>query len=187
MQGNGASASTAPPSAPLPLAWQDDIATAIRDQGVQTVVYVPDARLRGIVAALETAEPPSIRALTREEECLAYAAGCLAAGRSAIVLMQCSGLGNALNVIGSLCQPYGLAIPMVISMRGSLGEGNPAQVPMGRATPALLQAMSIQTFTLTDPGAAGPMTAGMLTLAYRTGTGAALILDPILGGGREGE
>ncbi len=169
------------------LAWQDEIATAIRGEGVQHVAYVPDARLRGIIAALEATEGPAIRALTREEECLAYASGCLAAGRSAMVLMQCSGLGNALNVIGSLCQPYGLAIPMVISMRGTLGEANPAQVPMGRATPALLEAMSVQTFTLTDPGAARPMMAGVLTLAYRTGTGAALILDPILGGGREAE
>jgi sulfopyruvate decarboxylase subunit alpha len=169
------------------LEWQHDIASAIRREGVQTVAYVPDARLRGIVAALEGAQAPAIRALTREEECLAYAAGCLAAGRTAMVLMQCSGLGNALNVIGSLCQPYGLAIPMVISMRGSLGEGNPAQVPMGRATPALLEALSIQTFTLTEPCAAGPLTTGVLTLAFRTGTGAALILDPILGGGREAE
>jgi sulfopyruvate decarboxylase subunit alpha len=172
---------------PSPLEWQNEVAQAIRGEGVMAVAYVPDARLRGIVAALEAAGTPTVRALTREEECLAYAAGQLAAGRRAVVLMQCSGLGNALNVLGSLCLPYGLAIPMVISMRGSLGEGNPAQVPMGRATPALLDALAIQTFTLRDPHEAGTLTAGMLTLAYRTGTGAALILDPILGGGREAE
>jgi sulfopyruvate decarboxylase subunit alpha len=174
-----------PPAAPLE--WQREIAQAIRREGVETVAYVPDARLRGIVDELRAPPAPAMRALTREEECLAYAAGQLAAGRRAMVLMQCSGLGNALNVLGSLCQRYGLAVPMVISMRGTLGEANPAQVPMGRATPALLAALEIQTFTLTDPGQASALTAGVLTLAYRTGTGAALVLDPILGGGREAQ
>ena len=53
-----------------------------------------------------------------------------------MVMMQCSGLGNALNAIGSLCLPYGIGVPMILSMRGTLGEANPSQVPMGRATPA---------------------------------------------------
>ena len=175
------------PSAPPPLPWQTGIADAIRHGGVKTVAYVPDARLRGIVAALQGDGGPRIRTLTREEECLAYAAGHLAAGRRAMVLMQCSGLGNALNALGSLCVPYGLGVPMVVSMRGTLGEGNPAQVPMGRATPALLAALAVQTFDLIDPARAGAMTAGALELAYRTGTGAAVILDSILGGGREAE
>jgi sulfopyruvate decarboxylase TPP-binding subunit len=56
---------------------------------------------------------------------------------------------------------------------------------MGRATPAILGALDIQAFTLVDPERAGAITAGALELAYRTGTGAAVILDPILGGGRE--
>jgi sulfopyruvate decarboxylase subunit alpha len=168
-----------------PLDWQSRIADAIRAAGVETVAYVPDARLRGIVSALEAYDVPRLRILTREEECLAYACGHLAAGRRAMVLMQCSGLGNALNTLGSLCLPYGLGVPMVVSMRGTLGEGNLAQVPMGRATPAILGALDIQAFTLVDPERAGAITAGALELAYRTGTGAAVILDPILGGGRE--
>jgi sulfopyruvate decarboxylase TPP-binding subunit len=36
------------------LPWQQAIADALRAAGVDTVAYVPDARLRGIVAALET-------------------------------------------------------------------------------------------------------------------------------------
>jgi sulfopyruvate decarboxylase alpha subunit len=170
-----------------PLAWQRDIADAIDQAGVETVAYVPDARLRGIVAALTRAGGPNVRILTREEECVAYACGQVAAGRRAMVLMQCSGLGNALNALGSLCVPYGLGMPMVISMRGTVGERNPAQVSMGRATPALLAALTVQTFELVDPSRAGATTAGALELAYRTGTAAAVILDSILGGGREAD
>ena len=72
-----------------------------------------------------------LRTLTREEECFGYAAGYRAAGGMPLVLLQCSGLGNAINAIGSLVVPYGLGFPVVLSMRGTLGERNPSQMPLG--------------------------------------------------------
>jgi sulfopyruvate decarboxylase subunit alpha len=168
-----------------PLAWQQAIAAAIRDGGVETVAYVPDARLRGIVEALDGAGGPRLRVLTREEECIAYAAGFAAAGGRAVVLMQCSGLGNSLNALGSFAIPYSIGIPMVISMRGTLGEANPSQVPMGRATRPLLDALGIQSFPVSAGAEAGPAAAGVLTLAFETGTCAAVLLEAELGGGRE--
>jgi sulfopyruvate decarboxylase alpha subunit len=172
-----------------PLPWQREIAHAIQRAHVDAVAYVPDARLRGIVEALADGDAAGvqIRILTREEECIAYACGRLAAGGRPIVMMQCSGLGNALNALGSLSLPYGLGLPMVVSMRGTLGEGNPAQVPMGRAAPALLAAVSVQAFPLADPVRAHETMSGVMELAFRTGTGAAVVLEPALGGGREGD
>jgi sulfopyruvate decarboxylase subunit alpha len=165
-----------------PLLWQRAIADALAEAGVETVAWVPDARLRGIV---ETLDGPAVRTLTREEECVGYACGFGAAGGRAAVLMQCSGLGNALNALGSLAIPYGIGVPLVISMRGTLGESNPAQVPMGRATRSLLDALAIQSFAVADPDEAGPLATGVLTLAYDTGAPAALVLEPELGGQRE--
>jgi sulfopyruvate decarboxylase alpha subunit len=166
------------------LAWQQAIADALQDGGVESVAYVPDARLRGIVAALER-DGRRVRTLTREEECVAYAAAFQAAGGRAAVLMQNSGLGNALNAFGSFAIPYGLGIPVVLSMRGTLGEANPSQVPMGRATTALLAALGIQAFPVAAEEQAGPATAGALTLAYEGRCSAAVVLEPELGGQRE--
>ncbi len=149
------------------------------------MTYVPDARLRGIVATLETEPPPLVRALVREEECVAYAAGFVAAGGRAVVLMQCSGLGNSLNALRSLAIPYRLGIPLVLSMRGTLGERNPVQVPMGRATVQLLDALGIQSFPLADAGRARTVADGVLELAFSTGAPAAVILEPELGGQRD--
>ena len=84
--------------------------------------------------------------LLQEEECVAHAGGQVLAGGRPAVLMQCSGLGNALNALASFVIPYGLGIPLVISMRGTLGERNPAQMPMGRATATVLGALGIQAF-----------------------------------------
>jgi sulfopyruvate decarboxylase subunit alpha len=166
------------------LPWQQAIADALRDGGVESVAYVPDARLRGIVSALER-DGQRTRTLTREEECVAYAAAFQAAGGRAAVLMQNSGLGNALNAFGSFAIPYGLGVPVVLSMRGTLGEANPSQVPMGRATPALLAALGIQAFPVARADEAGPATAGALTLAYEGRCSAAVVLQPELGGQRE--
>ena len=106
-----------------PLGWQRAIAEALVAAGVDVVAYVPDARLRGVISALEGG--PKVRTLTREEECVGYACGFSAAGGRPAVLMQCSGLGNALNALGSFAIPYAIGIPLVLSMRGTLGEENP--------------------------------------------------------------
>jgi sulfopyruvate decarboxylase TPP-binding subunit len=69
-----------------------------------------------------------------------------------LVLVQCSGLGNSLNAIGSLVLPYGLGFPVVVSMRGTLGERNPSQMPLGRTTVAMLEALGVQAYSLRSSG-----------------------------------
>jgi sulfopyruvate decarboxylase alpha subunit len=166
-----------------PLDWQRAIADALVAADVSLVAYVPDARLRGVISAL--GERTSLRTLTREEECVGYACGYAAAGGRPAVLFQCSGLGNALNALGSFAIPYAIGIPLVLSMRGTLGEENPSQVPMGRATVALLAALGIPAYPVSAPAGAGPTMAGVLASAFSAGTTSAVILEPELGGQRE--
>ena len=130
------------------------LADALIDAGVEVAAWVPDKRLAPIADRLAERGIP-LRTLTREEECFGYAAGYRAAGGMPVVLAQCSGLGNSLNAIGSLVIPYGLAFPVVLSMRGTLGERNPAQMPLGRTTVAMLEALGVQSFPLRAPGRHG--------------------------------
>jgi sulfopyruvate decarboxylase subunit alpha len=167
------------------LDWQLAIADTLTARGVTVAAYVPDTRLQGILSRLAD-NGVHMRSLTREEECIGYAAGQRIAGRRPVVLMQSSGLGNALNALGSLAVPYRLGLPLVISMRGTLGEANPSQVPLGRATAQFLGALGVQAFSLRAPAAAIQATAGTLTLAFEAGECAALMLEAELGGGREG-
>ena len=166
-----------------PLDWQRAIADALVEAGVGVLAYVPDARLRGVVSAL--GDRALVRTLTREEECVGYACGYAAAGGRPAVLMQCSGLGNSLNALGSFAIPYAIGIPLELSMRGTLGEENPTQVPMGRATVALLAALGIPSYPVDAPERAGTTMAGVLASAYAAGTTSAVILEPELGGQRE--
>src|SRR3954452_24527498 len=147
-----------------PITWQQTLADALIGAGVEVALWVPDKRLAPIATRLEERTIP-LRTLTREEECFGYAAGYRAAGGLPVVLAQCSGLGNSLNAIGSLVIPYGLAFPVVLSMRGTLGERNPAQMPLGRATVATLEALGIQAFPLRAPGDAAKVARGAVAVA----------------------
>jgi sulfopyruvate decarboxylase TPP-binding subunit len=164
-------------------AWAADAADALVDSGVDAVAFVPDSRLDGIVARLYEREL-LVRTLTREEECVAYAAGRSYASQVCAVMLQCSGLGNALNALGSLVVPGGLGVPLIVSMRGTLGETNPVQVPIGLATPELLRAIGVQSFAVRRPTDVVPAIGGVVAMA-RAGITAAVLLEAELGGGRD--
>jgi sulfopyruvate decarboxylase alpha subunit len=167
------------------LDWQSAIADTLVAAGITVAAYVPDTRLQGILSLLADSAV-TMRSLTREEECIGYAAGQRIAGQRPVVLMQSSGLGNALNALGSLAVPYRLGLPLVVSMRGTLGEANPSQIPLGRAAAGLLSTLGIQSFSVRTAAAAAQVTAGVVTLAFQAGECAALMLEAELGGGREG-
>ena len=84
---------------------------------------------------------------TREEEAVGICAGAWIGGRRAALLMQNSGLGNCINSLASLDLLYGIPLLMIISHRGSKGESIIGQVPMGRLTAPLLDAMAIPHFS----------------------------------------
>ena len=159
--------------------WQAELARALAEGGVEAAAWVPDKRLAPVVEALAALSVP-VRTLTREEECVGWAAGYRAAGGTPLVLMQCSGLGNSLNAIGSLVVPYGLGFPLILSMRGALGERNPAQIALGRTAVPMLELLGIQAFRLRRPGDAGMLARGALNVADGARQLAPIILEPEL-------
>ena len=158
--------------------WESELADGLLSAGCDAAVLVPDTRLEPIVSRLRSQVP--VRSLLQEEECVAHAGGQVLAGGRPAVLMQCSGLGNALNALASFVIPYGLGIPLVISMRGTLGERNPAQMPMGRATATVLGALGIQAFAVDDPGQVHPTAAGIAEMAGAGVTAAMLLGQQLL-------
>jgi sulfopyruvate decarboxylase TPP-binding subunit len=159
--------------------WQHDLADGLVDAGVEVAAWVPDKRLAPIGERL-VARGLALRTLTREEECFGYAAGYRAAGGMPLVLLQCSGLGNAFNALGSLVAPYGFGFPAVVSMRGTLGERNPAQMPLGRTTAGMLELLGVQPFPLARPDEAGVVARGAVASAEGARVLAPIILESIL-------
>jgi sulfopyruvate decarboxylase TPP-binding subunit len=92
--------------------------------------------------------------LTTEEEGVALLAGAWLGGQRGALLMQSSGVGNCINML-SLPKICRLPLLMIVTMRGEWGEFNPWQVPMGRATPAVLELSGVLCFRAETPEHAG--------------------------------
>ncbi len=132
--------------------WPDQIYDALKAAGVGIVSYVPDA---GHARAIELAQAdPEMEAivLTTEEEGVALACGAWLGGKKTALLMQSSGVGNCINMLGMVktCRFPFLAL---VTMRGEWREFNPWQEPMGKATPAVLAAMGVDVRRADTPEA----------------------------------
>ena len=79
-----------------------------------------------------------------EGEAVAIAAGAWLAGRKTVVICQNSGLGNAVNPLTSLNNPFKIPTLMIVTWRGEPGlKDEPQHVLMGQITDVLLNNMGI--------------------------------------------
>jgi sulfopyruvate decarboxylase subunit alpha len=119
---------------------------AIKQSGVNLILSVPCAMLKGLLQVINDKSEIQHIPATREEEAVGIAAGAYLGGRVPAILMQNSGLGNSINAIKSLLEIYNIPVTFIMSHRGAEGEQVIAQVPMGQATPPLLECINVKTY-----------------------------------------
>lgn len=165
--------------------WQTQIAQVLKENGIEMVAQVPDEVTGGLLEVLE-ADPAvfTVLSVTREEEGVGVLAGAYLGGKRGALVFQISGLGNALNALASLAVAAQIPMLLIISERGRLGEINPVQVPLGRATPQILESVGIQAFWISAEDEAAETADGAAKLAFSTSTPVALVLTPALTGGK---
>jgi sulfopyruvate decarboxylase subunit alpha len=125
----------------------DIVYRGMKKGGIDFVTSVPCLKLSTLLEMI--AGDPDIKhvPVTREEEGVGICAGAFMGGARPALLMQNSGLGNCINALASLDLLFDIPLLMIISHRGTEGEKIGAQVPMGQATPQLLDALGIDRFT----------------------------------------
>ena len=132
----------------------ENIVGALKGADVDFFVGVPDSLLKSFCAyvADKSAERHVIAA--NEGGAVALAAGhYLATGKPALVYMQNSGQGNAVNPLCSLADPDVYSIPMVllVGRRGEPGvKDEPQHVKQGKVTVSLFETLGIPTEILPD-------------------------------------
>jgi sulfopyruvate decarboxylase alpha subunit len=141
--------------------WPDDVHRELASAGVRLVGYVPDAGHKRLIELCQGDKSMRAVVLTTEEEGIGLAAGACLGGAKAVLLMQSSGVGNVINVLG-MVQVCRFPLVMIITMRGEDGEFNPWQVPMGRATPQVLEAMGVRVRRATAADEVAPLVAEAL-------------------------
>ncbi|HPE63311.1 MAG TPA: sulfopyruvate decarboxylase subunit alpha [Methanothrix sp.] len=144
--------------------------------GIDFVASVPCVNLDRLIAIAASDPDTTHVPATREEEGVGICAGAYLGGKRPALLMQNSGLGNSINALASLNGLYRIPLLLIISHRGGEGETIAGQVPMGRMTPKLLEAMQIPRFA-PDPSEAEDIVAQAAKIAWADGTPAAVLLD----------
>ena len=130
--------------------WIDQIFDVLLDHGVRQVYHVPDAGHARLITACQSSKTIRTVPLTTEEEGVALAAGAWLGGQRSVLLMQSSGVGNAVNVMG-LTKILRFPFLTLITMRGEYGEFNSWQYPMGQGTGKVLEAMEVLLYSVDKP------------------------------------
>ena len=144
-----------------PSQWPDDVHAELRAARVRLVGYVPDAGHKRLIELCRADRKIRAVVLTTEEDGVGLAAGTWLGGEKSVLLMQSSGVGNLVNVLG-MVQACRFPLVMLVTMRGEEGEFNPWQVPMGRATPQVLEAMGVAVRRASDANDIAPLVAEAL-------------------------
>ena len=125
--------------------WHKDIFDVLRKQNISLIAHVPDAAHTSLIDLCEMRNDMEVVTLTTEEEGVGLLCGAWSGNRKGVLLMQSSGVGNCINALGlpNICR---IPFLTIVSMRGEWGEFIPWQVPMGQATPKVLEAMDVRVF-----------------------------------------
>jgi len=113
--------------------------------------------------------------LTTEEEGIPMAAGAWLGGQRSVLLMQSSGVGNTINLLG-LTKTLRMPFVTLITMRGEWGEFNSWQYPMGQGTPRVLEAMGVIVYAVDRAEEVGPTVDAALRAAFDGGQAVAVLL-----------
>jgi sulfopyruvate decarboxylase alpha subunit len=159
-----------------PKAWQDQLFDALKCADIRQVGYVPDAGHSRLIARCKA--DPDIRdvVLTTEEEGVALAAGAWLGGQRTALLMQSSGVGNCVNMMG-LIRACRFPLLMIVTMRGEWEEFNPWQVPMGSIVEPTLKLCEADVAKVETPEAVVPAVHNAVQLAFGGDRAAAVLLS----------
>ncbi|MHB8667762.1 MAG: thiamine pyrophosphate-binding protein [Burkholderiales bacterium] len=165
-------------------AWPDEVHALLRSAGVRQVAIVPDAGHARLIKLCEKDKAMRVVRLTTEEEGVALLAGAWLGGEKGVLLMQSSGVGNCINM---LTMPIACQFPllMLVTMRGDHGEFNPAQIPMGNATQAVLEAMGVIVKRADGADDVSEMVSSALRLAFNTYRPVALLIGQRVFGAKD--
>jgi len=155
--------------------WPDQIHKELSAAAVRVVGYVPDAGHKRLIELCQADKKMRAVVLSTEEEGIGLAAGAWLGGQKSVLLMQSSGVGNVVNVLG-MVRECRFPLVTLVTMRGEQGEFNPWQVPMGQATRTVFEAMGTVVHAPATEAEIVPTVNAALRLAYNSYASVAVLI-----------
>jgi sulfopyruvate decarboxylase alpha subunit len=181
-----ASAASRPaaPSAGLRASWPEELHQILRDQNIRQVAYVPDSGHARLIDLARADRHMRAVPLTTEEEGVALAVGAWLGGEKSVLLLQSSGVGNCINMLGTVDECR-VPLLMLVTMRGQWGEFNPWQVPMAQGTAPALSGMGVVVRTVDDAQDVAATVEAAARLAFNTSRAVAVLIGQRVIGTKE--
>lgn len=121
-----------------------DFITPARDRGFDFWAGVPCSFLTAFINAVIEDEGMHYISSANEGDAVAAASGAVLGGTKGVVMMQNSGLGNAVSPLSSLNWVFGIPVLLIITLRGEPGlQDEPQHELMGQITGKLLDTLKI--------------------------------------------
>ncbi len=165
-------------------AWHEIVVAVLKANDVRLVPYVPDNVLKPLIAAVHADAFFTAFPVAREEEGVGVVAGGCMAGTRGVVLMQTSGFATLANALASLPCAFQIPVLLLVSERGTLGEFNIGQAMVWRTMRPVLEALGMEHHTVTRLDECEFVCDRTIKQALMTQQPAALILSPLLTGGK---
>lgn len=156
----------------------DAVATTLANGTTGPFYLTPDGLQAPLLKRL--AELVPTQNVVREDTAVAMAAGACLAGRTPVVLMQNSGLGQSVNALASLVLPYRFAMLLVVGVRGTDLDTTEENLVMGAITENLLTAMGVPVHSCGESDPEGDVARALAEVT--AGRAAALLISPGLFG-----
>jgi sulfopyruvate decarboxylase TPP-binding subunit len=166
------------------LTWHETILATLKANDVKLAVYVPDRVFTPLIKGLHGDPFFTTFACTREEEAIGTVTGAWMGGMRATVLMQTSGFATIPNALASLVSPCQIPALIFVSERGTLGEFNLGQAMVCRTMRPVLDALGIETHTVTRQDGLAFIVDRSIKQAVATQAPVTFIISPLLTGGK---
>ncbi|MGI9522632.1 MAG: thiamine pyrophosphate-binding protein [Hyphomicrobiaceae bacterium] len=164
--------------------WSHEMYEFLRAEGIDLFAWVPDGGHK-VPIARSLADQDAISVpLTREDEGVALLAGAHLGQMKGVLLLQSSGVGNCINML-SLTAHGRFPLVMLVTMRGTYGENNPWQIPMGQGARPALEAMGVHCFEVDYPDEVVPTVQAAMLMAHRSDRAVAVLLSQKLIGAKK--
>jgi sulfopyruvate decarboxylase alpha subunit len=166
------------------LTWHETILATLKANDVKLAVYVPDRVFTPLIKGLHGDPFFTTFVCTREEEAIGIVTGAWMGGMRATVLMQTSGFATIPNALASLVSPCQIPALIFVSERGTLGEFNLGQAMVCRTMRPVLDALGIETHTVTRQDELAFIVDRSIKQAVATQAPVTFIISPLLTGGK---
>lgn len=164
--------------------WSQDTYRVLKQARIRQVAYVPDSGHSKLIKACHADRQMKTVVLTTEEEGVAMLAGAWLGGERGVLLMQSSGSGNCINMLGTIAECR-FPLLTLITMRGQWGEFNPWQVPMAQATVPALHAIGVVVQMVDKADEVAETVSAAARLAFNTGRAVGVLISQRIIGAKQ--